>query len=168
MQAPRAHLAGMPPNTDDLARIGQPSAYRKHARAISARLHTADVVVPSHIRDPGGEPGCLTSLTLGIPARRMRCCEHERAAGLSASMLLRAINRAEACSEALHSAASTIMGAIVQRGSKAYSAASTTFAGVVIGSRLRDNAGPSVFCLVLSERAESWGWSSLTSIQSRD
>lgn len=76
------HLAGMhpTPNLADRTAI----CLSKHARAISTRLHTADVVVPSHIRDPGGEPGCLTSLTLGIPARRTRSCEHERAAGLSA------------------------------------------------------------------------------------
>lgn len=134
----------------------------KHARTISTRLHTADVVVPSHIRDPGGEPGCLTSLTLGIPARRTRSCEHERAAGLPAFC----------CCVCNQSRGITFRsldnGAMVQEARK-HIRDVNNIAGVVIGSRLRsnsNNAGPSVsVSCCLAETAESWGWSSLTSIQ---
>ena len=84
----RAHTlqAGMhqQPTARPTSRIGQPSAYRSTFARISARLHTAGGRCAYYLatRHPGGEPGCLTSLTLGTPARRTRCCEHERAAGL--------------------------------------------------------------------------------------
>ena len=133
----------------------------KHARTISTRLHTADVVVPSHIRDPGGEPGCLTSLTLGIPARRTSTnarpgFQHVVAvcainhAGLLGSITIRSLDN----------------GAMVQEARK-HIRDVNNIAGVVIGSRLRsNNAGPSVsVSCCLAETAESCGWSSLTSIQ---
>ena len=74
----RAHTlqAGMhqQPTARPTSRIGQPSAYRSTFARISARLHTAGGRCAYYLatRHPGGEPGCLTSLTLGIPARRTK------------------------------------------------------------------------------------------------
>lgn len=70
----------------------------------------------------------------------------------------------QAWSEASHSATTTTKERWHEsvrpgvEGLESMSDAVTNTAGTVIGRPLHNNSRPKRFCLVLSEKAEAWGW----------
>ena len=101
----------------------------------------------------------LTSLALGIPARRTLCCERERAAGLCHSSAVACSS--EQCRSGRHSsecsvpAASTTTIAAVRADSNTHvPAPAEQQARAVIGQPASTTHGPSDLIPYLSEKAE--------------
>lgn len=157
-----AHLAGVHQHRP--SRIGQPSAYRSTLARFprgctpqtSLCLATYGILEESRV---------ASRRSLLVFRRGVRGAASTNARpGFQHVVAVCAINRAGLLGSITFRSLDN--GAMVQEARK-HIRDVNNIAGVVIGSRLRsNNAGPSVsVSCCLAETAESWGWSSLTSIQ---